>query len=78
MITELDRRDVDVRYNYYRSVQGTRESALLCGKMFEAKVHKFSQSITESWSFTIHFINNPLTTFDIEFSSTKYSEVPVV
>jgi hypothetical protein len=70
MIAELDRRDADAAYNFYRTIQGTHDSASLGGKMFVTKAHKFFQSITEPRSFTIRSIDNPSTTFDIEFSST--------
>lgn len=69
MIAELDRRDADAAYNFYRSMQGTRDSASLGGQMFENRVHKFFQSITTPRNFIIHSINDPSTTFDIEFSS---------
>ena len=70
MIAELDRRDAEAAYDFYRNVQGTRDAASLGGKMFETKAHKFFQSIAEPRSFTIRSIDNPSTAFDIKFSPT--------
>jgi hypothetical protein len=70
MVAELDRRDPDAAYDFYRTIQGTRNGAALGGQLFKIKVHKFFQSITEPRSFTIRSIDNPSATFDIELSST--------
>ena len=70
MFAELDRRDTDGAYNFYRIIQGSRDSASLGGKMFEIKAHIFFRSITEPRNFTIRSLDNPMTTFDIEFSSS--------
>jgi hypothetical protein len=69
MVAELDRRDPDAAYDFYWTIQGTRNSATLSGQLFEIKVHKFFRSITKPRSFTICSVDNPSTTFDIEFSS---------
>ena len=58
MVAELDRRDADAAYDFYRTIQGTRNSAALGRQLFKIKVHKFFQSITEPRSFTIRSIDN--------------------
>lgn len=70
MVAELDRRDADAAYDFYRSIHGTHNSAILCGQLFKIKIHKFFQSITEPRSFTIRSLDNSSRTFDIEFSSS--------
>jgi hypothetical protein len=70
MVADLDRRDADAAYKLYQTIKGTCNSATLGRQLFEIKVHKFFQSITEPRSFTIRSIDNPSTSFHIEFSST--------
>lgn len=69
MVAELDRRDANAAYTFYRLVKGSRNSASLSGQLFEFKVHKFLQSITEPRSFSIRSLDDPSITFNIEFSS---------
>jgi hypothetical protein len=72
-MAELDQQGADAAYRFYQTIQGTRDSATLGGKMFEHKVHKFFRSIAEPRRFTIRSLVNRTTTFDIEFSSkTKH------
>lgn len=66
MMAELDRRGAT--YEFYQNIQRARKGAVWGGKMFEAKVHKFFESITEPRIFTIHSLDNRSSAFDIEFS----------
>jgi hypothetical protein len=78
MMAELDQQGTNAAYKYYQTIQGSRDSATLGGKMFENKVHIFFQSITRPRRFTIHSLEKSSNTFDIEFSSgTKHSTLGV-
>jgi hypothetical protein len=53
-----------------RAIQGIPDGAVICGKMWETKVHQFFGSITQPTTFHISCLNDCLSHFDIEFSSS--------
>ena len=68
IMAELDKRGTNATYSFYRMIRRV-DGVGLSGKMFERKVHKFFQSITQPKSFTIWSLDNRSTTFNITFSS---------
>jgi hypothetical protein len=75
MIMDLDRRGADAAYNFYLAIQGTSDGAALGGRMFEAKVHKFFDSITKPRKFCVRSLDDCSTSFDIEFSSSVSRQI---
>ncbi|KIM46713.1 hypothetical protein M413DRAFT_23080 [Hebeloma cylindrosporum] len=68
MVAELDRRDADAAFRFYRQFKRTHFGASLVEQMFVFKVHQFLRSITELRSFTTRSLDDPLIAVDIEFS----------
>jgi len=69
MFAEIDRQGADAAYRLYRALEGCPAGAWLNGKLFENKVHRFFQSITEPRRFTIFSLEDRSINFDVEFSS---------
>jgi hypothetical protein len=70
IVAALDRRDNDAAYRFYKAIQGTPDGAMIRGKLWETKVHKFFSSITRPKNFHILSLNDRSTSFDIELSSS--------
>jgi hypothetical protein len=70
IVAHLDAQDRDAAFNFYRTIQGTLDGAVMRGKMWETKVHKFFGSIMQPRTFHIFSLDGHSASFDIEFSSS--------
>ena len=66
MMAELEGRDTNAAFKFYKRIQGVSDVAAFSSKVWETRVHRFFRSVTNPTRFPIYSLDDRSISFDIE------------
>lgn len=69
LVAEMEQRDKDFSYKFYRSLQATNDASAFRGRVWERQVHKYFRSIADPTTFCAHSLDNRANSINFSLSN---------